>query len=341
MKRSAARLISSNGFRFLFGTGVSLITLYLVFQKVSFADLGQALALVDPKWVLLALVSVGINTLTKVARWKGLMGRPGEGVRWSQALYSFLAGSLLNWIYPARLGDLSRAAIIGNQGPGKIFVLGTITLEKIIDTICYALLIFVLLLIIPLPAWIRNTTQGFALASIAFIFILGLVVLQRGGLERGMDWFARQGPGWVSPELRSRLITYLRSGLSSLDILQTGWRIWVIVFWSIVIWATAFLTTFLIVLSFQLPLASWAQKITASLLTLITLQAGISIPSVPGRLGVFEYACVLALGTFGVEQALASGFGLLLHGIILIPAALVGMVSILILSQGRSPVGRE
>ena len=93
--------------------------------------------------------------------------------------------------------------------------------------------------------------------------------------------------------------------------------------------------------SLPMPLVSWSKRLTASLLTLVTLQVGISLPSVPGRFGVFEAACVLALGTFGIEQTLASGFGLLLHTVILIPAVIAGVASLLILSQYRSSSGQS
>ncbi len=333
MKKTAGRLLSSLWFRILAGIVLSAVTLYLVFRNVSFPDLWLALAMVEPKWILLALASVIVNTLFKVSRWKVLMGQPGVGVRWSQALLSFLAGWLINWVYPARLGDLSRAVVIGNQGPGKIFVLGSIALEKMIDAIWYVLLILWLLYIIPLPAWIQDPARGFALAAIVLVFLAILVVIQRNWLEKGMDWFSNRGPGWLTEQLRSRLVFYMRSGLSSLDVLRTGWRMWLVAFWSVVIWMSGFLTTFFVVLSMQIPLQGWGQRIVASFLVLVTLQAGVSLPSVPGRFGVFEYTCVLALGIFGIERSLASGFGLLLHGVILIPSVAAGIISILLLSR--------
>jgi uncharacterized membrane protein YbhN (UPF0104 family) len=71
--------------------------------------------------------------------------------------------------------------------------------------------------------------------------------------------------------------------------------------------------------------------LTASLLILIALQAGISIPSVPGRIGIFEYICVLALAVFGVGQSTAFGYGVVLHGLVLLTPILAGLVSLSIL----------
>ena len=341
MSQSAARLFSSAWFRLGIGIGISLITLYLAFQQVPLANLSQILALVNPGWIVLAFVSVGSNTFFKAVRWKAILAEPGQNVPLSQVLLSFLAGSLLNWVYPARIGDLSRAFVAGDRGPGKVFVLGTIALEKIFDTICYALLIFLLLLIIPLPDWLKDPGRVLAVVSLLMIILMIALVSRRAWLVKAAGWLAHRGPGWIPQQLRSRATGYLQSGLSSLNVLQTGWRVWIIVLWSILIWVTAFTTTFLVVQSLPIPFTGWSQRLTASLLTLVTLQAGISIPSVPGRFGVFELACVLALGYFGIEQVLASGFGLLLHGVVLIPAVIAGAFAIIALGSSfkRSPGG--
>jgi len=64
----------------------------------------------------------------------------------------------------------------------------------------------------------------------------------------------------------------------------------------------------------------------AALLVLIVLQAGISIPSVPGRIGIFQYLCILTLALFGVGQADGLAYGVLLQAVILIPITLISLV---------------
>jgi hypothetical protein len=62
----------------------------------------------------------------------------------------------------------------------------------------------------------------------------------------------------------------------------------------------------------------------ASVLVLVTLQAGIAIPSVPGRIGVFEYICVVTLVFLGVDETLAFSFGVVLHALVMLPVVLSG-----------------
>jgi uncharacterized membrane protein YbhN (UPF0104 family) len=112
----------------------------------------------------------------------------------------------------------------------------------------------------------------------------------------------------------------IHSVLSSLGILQDHRGLFGLSFWSVVIWGTAVLTNHLTLLAFGINL-----PLTASLLILISLQVGITLPSAPGRVGIFEYICVLALSLFGVERHIALGYGFLLHGIVFLPTTLISL----------------
>jgi uncharacterized protein (TIRG00374 family) len=111
----------------------------------------------------------------------------------------------------------------------------------------------------------------------------------------------------------------LHAGISSLKILKSRLDMIKIVFWSVVIWATAVFTNHLALLALQIQL-----PIAASILILIVLQVSVSLPSIPGRIGIFEYLCILALSVFGIEHALSLSYGILLHIIALVPQTLLG-----------------
>jgi hypothetical protein len=43
------------------------------------------------------------------------------------------------------------------------------------------------------------------------------------------------------------------------------------------------------------------------------LQGGVSLPSTPGKVGVFQYLCVLSLSAFHVPTTIAFGYSLVLY----------------------------
>ncbi len=145
---------------------------------------------------------------------------------------------------------------------------------------------------------------------------LALLLLLR---QRLLLWIGR-GADRFFPTLREKIVGQSRAALSSLDVLRERGALRGVIGWSAVSWGTALLNHVLLLraLDIQVPPI-------ASLFLLIVLYVGVSLPSLPASIALFEYLCVLALGVFGVGESAALSFGILLHGLILLPS-LVGLV---------------
>lgn len=51
-------------------------------------------------------------------------------------------------------------------------------------------------------------------------------------------------------------------------------------------------------------------------------------PSVPGKIGVFEYAVILALSLFDISKSQALSYGIMLHLVAYLPKILMGLIFI-------------
>lgn len=60
-------------------------------------------------------------------------------------------------------------------------------------------------------------------------------------------------------------------------------------------------------------------------LVLLAVNLAALVPGLPANVGPFEMACVLALGTFGVGETTALGFGIVYHALHTIPVTLIGI----------------
>ncbi len=311
------------------GLLISGLTLYLALRNVDFADVWRSFAQARPFWMLAGLLSVAVNTLAKVYRWRILLGDLGKRAGMVRTTMALLAGQALNLVYPGRVGDVSRAFVMSPSGDGKVFTLGTILMEKILDTILYVILILGLFLLIPLPAWINSSAVWLSGVALILGILILLLVYQRTWLFAGINrlW------AWLGPRFRvhwwGKIDRYLQAGMSSVQSFREEWP--GLVSWSVVVWLTAILNDFLLLYALDLPLNDWYQRFLAATLTLVGLQFGISVPSVPARIGVFEYICVLALGFFGVDKAPAFTYGVLLHTVVQLPTTLLGFISIILL----------
>lgn len=318
-KRQAQRqALGSPFFRLFLGVCASAFFLYLAFRNVTLQQVGQALSAADPFWISLALLCTLASVLLKTIRWRVLLGQPGRGVSFRILSMALISGQMINWLVPARLGDFSRAYTVGGLGPGRVFVFGTVMLEKILDLSCYALLFILLFLLIPLPSWIN--TSGYVVVGLAVSVTLITVLLafHRQRLMRLFSWLSAHLP----QRIRSFLDPLVRSGLDSLDVLQSPVEVIKLGLWSALIWTSMLITNQIVLLALGIYL-----PLSAALLIMIALQASISLPNMPGTIGLFEYVCLLALSLFGIPQAQALSYGILLHAVAFLPILILGLLS--------------
>jgi glycosyltransferase 2 family protein len=67
-----------------------------------------------------------------------------------------------------------------------------------------------------------------------------------------------------------------------------------------------------------------ANPALAATLLIIVLYLGAIAPSSPGKVGIFEYLCIISLALFGVDKTPALAYAVVLHLISYGPPALLG-----------------
>lgn len=92
------------------------------------------------------------------------------------------------------------------------------------------------------------------------------------------------------------------------------------------------LTNFFLFKAFNLQLTFWA-----GLVVLLAIQVGNIPPSAPGKVGIFEYATILALSAFAVDKTQALSYALLLHLVAYLPKIIIGGVFMTKVDLKRSP----
>ena len=317
---------SSPYLRFFLGLVVSVLCLYLALLNVSIIEVRRAISEVELGFFVLSCGAVIFTVLCKVIRWWILLTSVGQVIPFSRISFSFLSAQMLNAFLPVRVGELNRVAVIGGSGVGHALVLGTIAIEKYLDMVVFAILFSIMLIIMPLPVWLGGSGYIFIGMTVLLSLIVTIIVIKRNSVY----WIIERLIKYAPSRLQSYISSHIKLGLSSLDVLQSRSVLLSLAFWSALIWSFALLTNHLVITSFDLKL-----PLRASLLLLIALQAGISIPSLPAKVGLFEYICVLALGIFGVQQSMAFSYGLLLHVIVYLPIITLGLVSFWLLQLGK------
>jgi uncharacterized protein (TIRG00374 family) len=297
--------------RLILGILISLVALALLLWLVDGRQVLAALKGINPITVILVLFMLVISLLTRAAAWRIILK---ERITLSQSFFFINIGYFVNTVLPFRIGEITRAFLLLPAGFSFWEALPSILLERIIDFI-YVLVIFfsTLPLALDFPLSIQSVyiLVGVLAASLAFlIFIYHF-------RERVLRWIGNLS--FLGEKLKERITSLFNSVVSSLVIISEPVRFAKVLTLMVISWVIALGIQFTLLRAF-LPDAKffWA----AFALSVVSL--GISIPSSPGNIGVYEASLTLALSAFGVDQSLAFAYALTSHVLSLLVTTLLG-----------------
>jgi len=306
--------------RFWLSIVVSLLALYLAVRDVQWSEVATALSKANGILLLLALVSVLLNTLGKAVRWRLLFYPRHTRLSVKNCLSVLFVGQLTNSLLPARSGDLVRALLIAaDRNTSRVLALATVAVEKAMDSVLLLLLVVLLSVRMPMPRWLRRSSLVFGGALVVLLLAVMIIASQRQRIVGILESWIGRYPRLAFLRLLARLAE--ASGeLGALRNIRVQTQLWTV---SIVIWGLAIATN---------TLVFWAAGLDvdalASPLLLVVLMAGAILPTSPLQLGVFHYLCVLTLSLFGVGQSVALSYAVLLHLVVYLPIVLGGVLGL-------------
>jgi uncharacterized protein (TIRG00374 family) len=304
------------GLQVALGTVLSLVLLWLAFRDVPLSQVVATFSRADYRFVALALALVLVSPLARAARWRLLYHPNQKGLSYFRLAKVLLISQMLNIIVPARLGEVARIYFMGKTGSrSRARTLGTIAVEKWLDILMLLLSVILVPIFVSLPPWFRDSRVNLAIFATAFLGVALTLSYSKDRLLNLVESASRFLPeGW-----RARFHRATGLAMGSLDVLRSPWVGLKLQGWSLLIWTLSILVNYMIFLALGLPLS-----FAAALFLVVVLQVGGTVPSAPGKLGVFHYLCTLALGVFGLEKGAALGYAVLLYFVVFVPPSLLG-----------------
>jgi len=292
------------------GLLISAFFLWWTFRGFKASDF-KSVHLVAPLWVL-GIVSFSIAGYTvRCFRWWRMLH--SVNARFSACARVFMTSLAANNILPLRIGDVMRVfTYAGDLNATPSIILSTVILEKLLDVFTLAILFVITM---RFGKGVSPHLRVGAEIGIA-VSTIGLLVLVFGArtLEQPLKkLFART----QNPRL-AKLEHWLLLALDCIRQIGVFGTLMLIVY-SFVAWAFEGLlyVSAAHLVGLQTDWAGpWAAVAQANLSFLI--------PSSPGGIGPFEWACKQALMRYGATEATGGIFGLLIHGWLLVSITVVG-----------------
>ena len=297
---------------------VAGLCLWLAARNVDAAALRAAFAQFDARWLIPAVaVSLAIQVF-RAWRWQlelRPLARVGLGLLWVVVSVAYMAINVL----PARVGEVVRPWLLSRRAPVSFSnVVGNLLIEKTCDSLVIATYILIGLVTTPnLPDWVR---RGALVPTVAAAVLAVLVVLiwSRGAqvVERGVARF-------LPARLGGRVVGVARAIVDGMRVVPDGRLVVAVLGVSMALWFLPILSSWIMIHAFALDV-----PFNAALMVFIFIGFGTALPQAPGMIGTYQYACVLALGLFGVPQPLALAYGLVLNAVQLTTIVVQGLVAL-------------
>ena len=287
------------------GLLVSAGFLYLAFRNVPLADLAAALGRLHVGWLLVTVVISLLIMVFRTWRWQ-IELRPLEripfGRLWVVTAVAYLAINLI----PARLGEVVRPWLLSRRSSVSFSnVVGNLVVEKTMDAVVTLLYILVGLVTIEnLPEWVRTGARVPAVGA-AVLVVLVLLLYWRGEafVDRTVLRFLPERFGEGVKRVTGAIVAGMR-------VLPNPRLVLAVFLVSLVLWFLPILSSYVMTRAFAFDV-----PFGAAVVVFIFIGFGTALPNVPGMIGPYQYACILALGLFGVPQADALAYGLVLNAV--------------------------
>ena len=288
----------------ILGILISVILVYLSVRGINLQDVFRDLKKIQLTYVIFFILLVILMQWLRSYRW-GVILQPMEKIDqfflFSVTSVGFLAIALI----PARIGELARPYLVSKRSSIKMSsALGTILIERVLDGFTVLAIAVIVLLLTDLPPWmIRSSIIFFLLALGMFCFIIFLI-LRRDAALGLINRILSKLPGKFAHKIDD-LIHHFIDGFQVITNIKF---LLYLFFLSALIWFVDVLAIYMLLKSFDFTL-----PVIASFVVMIILIVGIAIPTAPGYIGNWHFACVLALSIFGLAKAEALSFAVVYH----------------------------
>ena len=163
--------------KFWLGIAVSVFFMALLFRKIDFNQLWEALVRVDYRYILLAVVCTFISYFLRAVRWHYLL-IPEKRIPLSSLYPATIIGYMANNLLPARLGEFVRAFVLAQrEGLKTSAVFASLVIDRLFDGFTVMLILLFTLFTLRLPQGQSEAVTVLRTGGIiTFILYVGIVV---------------------------------------------------------------------------------------------------------------------------------------------------------------------
>src|SRR6185312_9148154 len=288
---------------------ISAACLFCVLRGYPIHDLIPTIRALDFRWVLLAVVCDLAVYLVHAWRWNTLLG-PVIRLRLWRTVQAIYIGLFANEVLPLRTGELIRCYLLAHWNNMRISLsFASAAVERLIDGF------WMLACFLVTASLVRGIPRDLLiLVQLVSVFLIVAAAI--------LFWIVTRKHEAHAAIRESRWASTFRHIIEGLHLMGSPRTIGLTTAISFLYLALQFVSVYALMKAYGLDLSIWA---AAGVLTIVRF--GTVIPNAPGNLGLFQVACVLALGLFDVEKNDAKTFSFIMFFALTLPLLIGGAIA--------------
>ena len=310
--------------QFWVGVLISAIFIGVALRGLNLAAFLVALRNANYWWLIPGIVIYFGAVWVRAWRWHYLL-KPIKVIPTRRVWPITVIGYMGNNVYPARAGEVLRAVLLKrHEGVAVSAALATIIVERIFDGV--VMLGFVFFNLSELTkltggsGFLGSIQQLAFYGSLAFfgallVFLVAAMFPLTTG--RAGSWII----GHILPlrfqEKATGIMTRFLEGLASL---RSPLNVLMVFLTTVFIWLLETLKYWFVMHAFPMSVSFFGLMLMNGIVNLAT-----TLPSAPGYIGTFDTPGIAVLQAYGVPQAIATGYTLVLHAALWFPITALGI----------------
>lgn len=295
------------------GFVISILLLYFALKDIRFQEIVQTLKRADLRFVFIPLGFIMLSATLCSFRWSRVAG---SGVRFRDTFVALLIGLFINDVLPARIGELARAYVLSKRRDLSFtYCFSTVLVDRFFDLAGLLLLTFIFFPRQDLPPTVSKAL--YLLVALLLVCIALIILLSREKFAYALSGRLEK----IQRPLFSKLAARVIMIQGNLKRINSPFNLASFVIIAFVTWFSMSVALYFVTLALGVQIKFIYIPFVCALLNM-----GLTMPSSPGYVGVYQFLLVYLLSIFGVPKHEGFAVSIIYHAAWFIPYTILGFV---------------
>ena len=308
--------MKKNHFITVAGVVISIILLYFSLKGIQFHEILIILKRADYRLVLIPVLFIFVAATLSAYKWSKITG---NNVRLRETFVALMIGLFINNVLPARIGEIARGYVLSKKkGLSFTFAVSTVFVDRFFDLTGLLIITFLFFPRHSLPP--RVSQAIYILIALLIVCIIMMIIMSKKNIANIIaDKLTK-----IEKPLFIKFAKRIIEIQENLKRINSPLNLAFFVLISSIQWLAMSAALYFVILTLGISIKPFYIPFVCALLNM-----GLTVPSSPGYVGVYQFLLVYLLAIFNVPKSEGFTVSILYHATWYIPYNILGFLFLL------------